>query len=489
MKKLILACILFVILFPASKAQQNAILAGEIVWFQIGVDSFMIKMDLYRDCNGGDFDTAEIRVVCNSTQTEITRLKMPKSSATDITPMCKSINPDLCSRCSDSSCSFPFGYERYSYVSFLDLSNSSCCEIKLEYINCCRSLEISNGGAGSDFYLYSIFNKCLQYPDNAPSFTMSSLTMLPLHFEAVIYTYGNDIDVDSSGGPLDSFTYEFSSPMMVGTPMNYNPPFSYSAPFTFDGFPDTSLALPQGLHLSNFDGTIRFLPRQIETSVFAIKIKQFRDGIYTGEVLRNFYVNFYQLPSNFTPEINADAYYKEVYPDSTVQFTISTFDADTNDIITLVYTPSFPNGNYESNSGKAGVKRPYAKVSWKPDAVYISPFPYTFELTAKDNFCPINASVTEEFEMMVLDPNASIEEEFEEMKIYPNPIKSEATFEVLGIKQAASLKIMNLQGKIVHQQSLVPHNKQNIQSRLSPGIYVLEVCSQGALYRKKILVQ
>ncbi|MBT3301491.1 MAG: T9SS type A sorting domain-containing protein [Bacteroidetes bacterium] len=470
-------------------AQTNSLLAGEITWFNAGHDSFIVKMDLYRDCNGDDFDSVKIDVKCESTGQLITSLHIARPNPVDITPTCATINPDQCTRCSDPTCSFPFGYERFSYSSLLDLSSTACCEIRLEYTDCCRSLDISNGGQGTDFYTYSIFNRCLPEGDNSPLFTMSSLAMIPINYEAMIYSYGNDLDMDSNGLPMDSFSYEIASPLMAGAPVVYNGLFEFSKPISFDGFPDTSLPYPQGFHVNQYLGDIHFMPRMVETAIMALKIKQFRNGQYTGEILRNFYVNFYSLPGNYTPDLNDDGIYKEVLPDSTVAFYMTTFDTDTNDIVSLIFEPAFPNSVYQTNSGETGVKWPSASVAWTPSEIYISQFPYTFKMTAKDNFCPINASVTKEFEIMVLDPSGINESSKGRFYIYPIPSKKSDVISIRGISSEFVCKIRDLQGRVLISEKISPAHNQIEYRNLAAGIYLIELVSENAIYHKKFLIR
>lgn len=488
MKSLFIILGLFLIGSLNLRAQTNSILAGEITWVQIGTDSFLIKMDLYRDCKADAFDSVEIKVGCETSGQLITTLRIARPNPVDITPTCSTINPDECTRCSDSSCSFPFGFERYTYVSFLDLSATSCCEIRLEYSACCRSMEISNANQGGDFYTYSILNRCLPESDNSPMFSMSSLIMIPINYEANINAFGHDIDKDTAGFPLDSIVYALTNPLMLGTPVNYKPPFDFSKPLSFDGFPDTTLPYPQGFHLNTQTGILHFMPRSVESSIFSVKITQFRNSQYIGEILRNFYVNFYKLPGNYTPEINADAFYKEVFADSTVEFQITTFDADTNDIISLTFEPGFPNSVWETNSGQAGVKRPTASVSWTPNIIHVSQFPYTFRITAKDNFCPIVASVTKEFEIMVMEW-IGLEEENLQFQIYPNPVTKNAILSVKGITREINCSISDLQGRLLIRKTLKASDNKIEIPELEAGIYLLEIQSEKFVYRKKLIIR
>ena len=49
-------------LFCSFPALSNSILGGEITWNQLGKDSFMITLTLYRDCNGNAFGNQQVLV-------------------------------------------------------------------------------------------------------------------------------------------------------------------------------------------------------------------------------------------------------------------------------------------------------------------------------------------------------------------------------------------------------------------------------------------
>ncbi|MFC2113990.1 T9SS type A sorting domain-containing protein [Bacteroidota bacterium] len=490
MKKLIflVVSILFITSF---KSGASSILAGEITWSVVGKDSFLVKMILYRDCYGDNFDTVKLKVLCDSGGLLIKTLVMNLEDVKDLTPMCASLNPDKCSRCTDSLCTFQYGFEQYTFSKLLVFDSAvSCCSIKLVYESCCRSPNITNTALGSDFYTYSALNRCLSHPDNAPQFINSDLFMLPKNHEAILQLSGYDVDTDSIGWALDSTVFELASPLMNGTNIQYAPVFEYYKPLDFDGFPDTSLPFPQGFHMDTYNGVLKFVPIQTESTIFAVKVKQFRSGQQISEILRNFYLVIYQAPENMAPELTADDYSKEVFFDSTVSFLINTFDADTSDVLTIDWNPGFPYGIWVTDSGKPGVKHPTATVEWTPAKIYVSEFPYKFTVTVNDNACPLSASVIKEFEIMVKEV-VSIDEQFNlNIRIYPVPLNENKELFICGnLTGSTHISIRDIQGRILVTKVIQTASTSIDLYKLCSGLYILEIQNGEKVYRQKLMVR
>jgi len=85
-------------------------MGAEITWTCIGQDSFLIKLVVYRDCNGITLGTSPTLVKCDTSGRIITSLNLSVGTPVDITPVCNS----SCTRCQSTGCSFPYGVHRYT---------------------------------------------------------------------------------------------------------------------------------------------------------------------------------------------------------------------------------------------------------------------------------------------------------------------------------------------------------------------------------------
>ncbi|GAA4234441.1 hypothetical protein GCM10022291_13830 [Postechiella marina] len=71
------------------------------------------------------------------------------------------------------------------------------------------------------------------------------------------------------------------------------------------------------------------------------------------------------------------------------------------------------------------------------------------------------------------------------IKIYPNPIKN--TFKIGNISGFAKYKIWNIQGKQI-QQGITSNNKTINVTRLTAGIYIIQISSQNKTVTRKIII-
>ena len=134
--------------FSFMKAEASHLMGSDLTWTCVGQDSFLIKLVVYRDCNGIPLNTTPINFYCATTGASITSLNINVGTPVDITPVCNS----SCTRCQSSSCSFPYGIHRYTMLGIVKLSGAgSCFEIRMSWAQSARNSAITTiTGAGSD---------------------------------------------------------------------------------------------------------------------------------------------------------------------------------------------------------------------------------------------------------------------------------------------------------------------------------------------------
>ena len=108
LKRLVLVAIFLNVSYLTSYAW---IMGSDMSWSCLGGDSFLIKVAAYNDCNGMAMVNFNVYFNCSSTGTWISTLSLTTPTPVDITPVCN----NTCTRCQSSSCSFPFGVNRYLY--------------------------------------------------------------------------------------------------------------------------------------------------------------------------------------------------------------------------------------------------------------------------------------------------------------------------------------------------------------------------------------
>jgi hypothetical protein len=400
MKKNI-AFFLFSIFFISSPflSKSGCICGGNFEWTCIGQDSFIITLTLYRDCNGCNFNTVTIPIKCVTTGLTITTLNIAQPTGLDITPTCET----SCTRCQTSACSFPYGHEKYTYTTLLDLSNAgNCCKIEMSYQTCCRELTIRTGAEGKIFYLDATLDRCLSPCDNSPKFKNNPFRLLCIGQDAVLNLGITDYDSNNQGN-MDSISFEWTPPLQgKNNPITYSGQYSYDKPIYFWGFPATNRTFPYGLHLDNQTGDIRFRPMKIEQTVMCIKVKKWRkiNGSMTNisEQTHDIHTIVLSCPNNNSPVLSGP-YYKEVCVGNTVSFSIPTNDYDTDDTLRIWYDSSITGASWSSNNDS--VKHPTGVFSWTPGSEDTSPYPHTFTVTVKDDACPLNGRATRAYQILV----------------------------------------------------------------------------------------
>ena len=396
------------------KADANNILGGEITWNQVGKDSFMITLTLYRDCNGNAFGNQQVLVKCQSTGTTLDTLIFSAVTGVDITPVCST----QCNKCDSSGCTFSYGVQKFVYQKLL-LTNKagSCCKILLTYSQCCRSSKITTGPANSNFYIYSWFSKCLTQPTNAPVSKGDLAHFLKIGEDFSSFPMNSDIDRDSNNYLIDSFRINLTCPKIS---YGYNDEVSYSYPYNcqctkicfggpcgpcdqfiyYWGFPQ-HLPFPRTFHFNNSTGEMFFRPMKIEQTVGSIRIEEWRkvNGVPTqiGEIICEMgFIVSYQ--TNNSPLISGIGY-KEICAGDKVTISYNTNEYDSKDTLTLDYYGEINDAYWTDNNGQ--VKHPTGTFTWQTKEEDANPAPYVFTVTVKDDACPMNAKVTKICQIIV----------------------------------------------------------------------------------------
>jgi hypothetical protein len=395
MKKIIYLLLFFIGNLPYASASH--MISAELGWTGIGQDSFMIKLTLYTDCNGVQPGSAQIDFFCALTGAAITRLTLTLPNPVDITPVCKS----SCTRCQSSSCSFPYGINRYTVQGLVVLSGAgSCCEVKMSLEQCCRTSAITTGAGNTDFYTYTILNRCQKPCDNSPTFSNAPVAILCVG-QPFTFNHGvQDNDLDSTGGLADSLTYEWAEPLSAtNTPISYLSPYAYNKPINFYGFPNDALPWPRGIHLDTLTGDVQFQPMKSEVTIMVVKVNEFRNGVKIAELRREIQIIAILCFNNNPPSITTNVRSKSVCAGDSVAFDFSTSDPNSNDTVSISWNNTIPGAVWTHTNGQS--KYPKARLTWKTTSAEGNALPYTFTVTARDDACPVNASYTLGYQIIV----------------------------------------------------------------------------------------
>lgn len=487
MKKLILIpLILFIPFFSFALG----IMASDLTWYCIGKDSFMIKLTLYTDCNQEKPGDAQVNIYCKQDHSLLNTLCFPRPQGIDITPTCN----EPCTRCSNPSCTYPYGIERYEYRKLLVFDGSaSCCEILLSYSQCCRSAALSTvkDPGNSNFYTYAVLNRCTDPCDNSPDFSNIPVAIL-CQCQEFVYCHGEqNWDIEPGGGLLDSLAYKIASPLISeDTALEFNYPYSYDKPVYFKGFPDANAPNPMGMHTDLCN--ISFTPMVLQQTVMNIKVSEFRKGTKIGEVLRNMYFIIIPCPPNNNPVFMTDTFYKEIFTGETVKFTIPSFDADPEDTVTISWNHGIPGALWTDNNGQ--VKYPTGILTWTPDNNRASTIAYSFTVQLKDDHNRYSGRSSRTFQVLVkktvgirkLNPRL-------DFRITPNP--GDGQFKVIIDNKTTgrlTVHIYDISGKEVFcetKDEIFPQLEYPLDLHLlENGIYFIKIINRDKQGTEKLII-
>ena len=258
------------------------LIGGEVVYTCLGGNQYEIKVIIYRDCgptntNGTGFDGEGVITIYNANNNEVFVLQHGVAEeefvVDEFTDECLTLPPDLC-------------VEKGTFTVIANLPNNGQ-GYKVVYQRCCRNEQVVNIDEPQNFgsSLVALIPP-ISGPacNNSPSFDS---------FPPLALCLGSDVSVSQSATDVDgdSLVYSLVSPFHGSSNIDptgtYPPPYDqlpwadgYSEEYPMDSNPVLSIGANSGL----ITGT----PTQEGFYVIGIKVEEFRNGVYLGEILRDF---------------------------------------------------------------------------------------------------------------------------------------------------------------------------------------------------------
>jgi len=244
---------------------------GEITYENIGGDTFIITMTLYRDCSGIDMGngnkTVRISSSCTTPQNLTVILQNP--GGTEVSQICPA-------QISNSSCnggSLP-GMQKYVYKGQIVLG-TNCSDYLFQYriANRNTSVNVTNSNS-AQFYIDATLNSIL-YPNNSsPEYTAPPIPYV-CSSQTVNYNYGV---VENNG---DSLVYSLvgartANALWTVTNLSYNAGYSASSPIP-------------GITINSGTGELNFTPSTpLGNYIVVVQVTEYNGaGQVVGTVLRD----------------------------------------------------------------------------------------------------------------------------------------------------------------------------------------------------------
>lgn len=395
MKKLLLF-LLFPLTLLSFDAAATHVMGAEIEWEAIGKDSFIIKMSVYRDCNGIQLSTTPITV---STNCGTLRLNPTSTLVGDVTPVCSTVS----TRCVSRGTTFKYGIQKFEFRALYVATNhikNGCCEATISWSQCCRNNAVTTGGASQNFYIDAKMNTCLG--KSSPKWSESAIG---------IGCLGRDQLLDNSVKTTDSVVYRITDPLQTATTKtSWSSPYSSTQPIYYLGFPKTGQPFPRGFHLDPSSGELKFRPMKEEQTVIATEVEIYHKGKKVGSMKRDMQFIVIKCPNNNPPTLSGidvsnpipQNFTTTVCAGKKLCFTVKASDKDTTDTVRLSYNGGIPGATFSITNPGAALEE--GEFCWTPSLSDISRLPHRFVVSAKDNACPTPGFAARSYSIIVRQP-------------------------------------------------------------------------------------
>lgn len=279
MKKLLFVGIFLLGFIGHSKATHLA--GGNITYVNIGPNQYRITLTLYRDCNGANIgpfsplgpQTVFYRNNCGGAPVGLTVQPLPGTGFEVLTPCVD--DPSTCNG------GTRYGILRFDWEGVVTLPTSTTATCNEWFFTwgasatagfCCRNTNNTLAGAANgqvNFFVDSYLNNNVVPGNSSARFNS---------FQVPAYCVNEPVTVifDVSEPQGDSVVYSLV-PASTGwnTPSGYQPGRSGAVPANVIG---------GGITINPGNGNLSFTPAALQTSVFVLKVDEYRAGVLVGYV-------------------------------------------------------------------------------------------------------------------------------------------------------------------------------------------------------------
>lgn len=186
----------------------------------------------------------------------------------------------------------------------------------------------------------------------------------------------NAVDLDG-----DQLIYSIVSPKISATQnVEYKTNYSFNNPF----------GLSSNLTL-NSTGGFSLIPSHSLVTVMAVRVAEVRNGVEIGSVSRDIQINVHSVCNNNIPYskgINdTEAFSVTANPGENISFNIKGYDDDSEPVVFMTWNNAIEGATFEIIDGQMEA---IGTFSWTVPSNAVLGSSYCFEVTVRDQFCPMN---------------------------------------------------------------------------------------------------
>ncbi len=354
----------------SDRAKASHSMGADLTYRCLGGNSFEIELSFYRDCAGIEADSiADIFFQSSCYPSSSIQISLIPGTGQEISPTC----PNNTTTCNGGTFT---GIQEYIYRGVINLPGP-CVDWQFSYNLCCRNNAITNIDAPgqTNIYIYANLNNVITPCNNSPTFSNKPVPFA-CRGQQFCYNHGA-YDVDG-----DSLVYSLITPYdSPGLPITYSTPWTATNPLTSS----------PGVTLNPQTGDICMTPTNLEITVMAVLVQEFRNGFLIGEVERDIQFTIIDC-NNIIPTVSGingtNSFSQSVCAGTQTCFNISSGDVNGTQNTFIDWDYSIPNATFTTFPGQ----RETATFCWTPTTAQISTNPYCFTVTVRDDNCPFVGS-------------------------------------------------------------------------------------------------
>ncbi|HPD54138.1 MAG TPA: hypothetical protein PLI08_09360, partial [Bacteroidia bacterium] len=363
---------LSLLLFSVQRSSASHSMGSDLTYQCLGGNTYQVTLSFYRDCVGVPADGwADILIQSSCYPAFYITLDPIPGTGQEITPICST----EVTTCSGGTYT---GIQEYVYTGTVTLPGP-CADWTFSYNLCCRNAAITNINlpANSLMYIFATLDNTSGICNNSPVFSNKPVPFVCLG-QQFCFNHGA---YDPDG---DSLVYQMITPLdQAGLGVTYLAPFNALNP----------LSSSPAMTFNPANGDICMTPTNLEVTVMAVLVNEYRNGVLIGSVERDIQVTVINC-SNIIPSVSGingtNSFATSVCAGSQLCFNVFSSDADAAQNTTLSWDFSIPGATFVTTPGT----RESGTFCWTPSAANISTVPYCFTVTVQDDNCPYAGSQT-----------------------------------------------------------------------------------------------
>jgi hypothetical protein len=253
-----------------NQAQASHAMGADLTYECLGGNTYRVRLSFYRDCIGIPAPAnvyVSIRSASCNQNLGVTAYPIA-GTGQEVTYLC----PTATSTCNGGTFT---GIQEWVYEGVVTLP-MQCTDWTFSYSLCCRNAAITTitSPGSNTFYIYATLDNASSVCNSSPIFTNKPVPFTCLGQE-FCFNHGA---YDADG---DSLVYSLVNPRQTATTN-----VSYIGPYNANNPLNSSPAL----QFNSATGDICFTPQQLQVTVMAVLVKEYRNGVLIGSVVRDIQV-------------------------------------------------------------------------------------------------------------------------------------------------------------------------------------------------------